>query len=151
MYATQRVIVGVTSRFLGSSPPPEPGRYRAPAYSFRYDVQLNNARTSPVRVLRHDWHFQDEEAVIDSLEAEGTRATTPAELLQISGEGLGGDRRLGPDQSVIQQGKALRFTGVVKLTVPHAVGHGSLTVEVGRGEEITVRIDHLRFSSECGD
>ena len=48
----------------------------------------------------------------------------------------------------LSSGAALRFTGTVTLSVRHAVGHGYLTVTDGR-EVLEVRIEHLRFSTDC--
>ena len=148
--ATKRVIVGVTSKLLESKFG-EPGRYKAPTHVFRYDMQVNNARTTDVKVLKHSWVFVDEADEMEMLEGAdrgGGGGTSPVELLQISGEGLGGDHKLDPSKSVIRSGAALRIMGTVTLPARHAVAYGFLTVESGR-EVFTVQIEKLRFSLEC--
>jgi uncharacterized protein affecting Mg2+/Co2+ transport len=118
VFATQRVIIGVTSEFIqlgdGSGSSGSGGASGGEEeYVFLYDVQVNNARPEAVELQGRHWDM------IDS-----TGAHTVAE----SGEGLGGAkkhgvRRLGP-------GEAFRWQGVVRSPTPEANLLGWIAFEV---------------------
>jgi ApaG protein len=119
--ATRRVIVGVTSEFVGwekeegSSAPPfrdsgdgsgsdggeggaAGGRGPQRRALFQYDVQINNARNFPVTILAHHWVVT---------EADGRVHT-------LGGKGMGGHHRINATD--IKPQAATRFTGVVAMT-----------------------------------
>ena len=83
--ATRRVIVGATAQAQTG----RPGWYQ-------YDVQVNNARTHPVRIVSHRW-----------------TVTTAHGEVRLDGNGLGGTA--GSEVEVIAPGEATRYLGHVSM------------------------------------
>ena len=108
--ATRRVIVGVTA-----SPKGGDGLYG-------YDVQINNARNGPVRVVAHEWKV-------------ASPSGEPLDVVRGLGLGRGGE-------AVIDAGDAVRFAGELECGRPDGacvvvgtfrVRLGDATVDVATG------------------
>jgi ApaG protein len=124
VWSTSRVIVGATSEYM-----PDKSEPKASVFAFKYDVQINNARTHPVHVLRHRWVL--------------TESNGHTEV--ISGVGLGGFHGIG--STVIAPGDATRYLGMVTAGAASGILEGSYTVAIGPDEEeIEVEIGQLAFS-----
>ena len=94
-------------------------------------MQINNARTHPVTVLRHRW------VITDPL----------GKTEEVRGEGLGGFHKIGPTK--IAPGDATRYLGMLTANSFYGVLEGSYTVAIGPDEEeIEVRIGRLALSRD---
>jgi ApaG protein len=124
VFARNRVIVGASSEYQAEKSKP-----KEKVFAFKYDVQINNARTHPVRVLRHHW-----------LVTESDGHTT-----RIDGVGLGGFHNI--KETTIGPGDATRYLGLVTTGAASGILEGSYTVAIGPGEEeIEVRIGQFALS-----
>ena len=110
--ATRRVIVGASARYLAAASHPEQRLYR-----FVYDVQLNNARASTVRVVGHRWSV-----------ATSVSATSVTEMVVAAGGGAGG--RLEAQVLELPPGEATRIQGLLTASSPHANAWGTYTVQL---------------------
>lgn len=130
MNATARVIVGVTtSPVVTSKNGVSVGL--SPAYAF--DVQMNNARTAPVRVLSHAWRVESDagEALVDGadIDEDGRGPTT-----------------IGPDD-------AIRFAGKLQCLDPKrgCVAEGHFRVLLAdTGEIVDLNTGEFALRPSCG-
>lgn len=128
--STRRVIIGVSSRYIEQLSAPADKVWR-----FVYDVQINNARDSPITVVGHRWHVQPE--------------TGPSRVVE-EGDGVGG--RAGGRELPLPPGEATRVQGVLESPSPRAVASGHYVVRVGgiEGELVHVAIGELALAVDGG-
>lgn len=118
--SAQRVIVGATAEFEGFRKESSGEPHSLPRHRFRFDVQINNARTEPVTFFAHHWRF------VANNEADPKNHGMV--VGEASGVGIGGDQRIGVQ--VIRGGGSLRFITHYEFSPPAAAGsekgdHGS--------------------------
>eukprot|EP00927_Polykrikos_kofoidii_P066058 TRINITY_DN61720_c0_g1_i1.p1 TRINITY_DN61720_c0_g1~~TRINITY_DN61720_c0_g1_i1.p1 ORF type:complete len:468 (+),score=88.14 TRINITY_DN61720_c0_g1_i1:30-1433(+) len=125
--AVERVIVGASADFYAR---------KHDQYHFGYRVQINNARDSPVDILRHHWEV---------VNPDGQRRVIA------EGEGLGGT--VGEQTHELVAGDAISTQGGLSSPGPIANARGTYRVRVKRAaglEEIEVSTGVIGLIAEEG-
>lgn len=140
VHSSKRVIVGVTVEHVGVQRPSAgdvddedsddtsgnsasatSAEVKAKKHIYRYDVQINNARTMPIKVEAFSWRIR----------------TLRGEIVQeemIEGEGLGGFHQIPP--RIIEDGDAFRWLGLLLIDGEEGMLDGHFLVNT---EEGTIR------------
>ena len=127
--STQRIIVGATCKYI---------QQKDLKYIFQYDIQINNVRTKPIRMLSHLWKLK-------RLGNTAMGAKAPLIVDNIQGEGLGGFHDIGVRR--ILPGKAFRYLGTFEILTKKSLVSGIFQVKLGYDQStLNVNIGELACS-----
>ena len=120
VHTTQRIVVGATCEYIKAQSDPAINHY-----IFKYQVQINNVKTRPVRMESYLWN-------IERLSNENMGSNVPLIADTLNGVGLGGLRDIG--RTTILPGKAFRYTGYFTINAPRSMIHGKFLTSILGGE-----------------